>query len=355
MTSRFLLSGYYGLGNAGDEAVLAAILQTLAETEGPAPIVEVLSADPAGTTALHGVPSSPRMNPRAVFAALRRTEALISGGGSLLQDTTSLRSLWYYLAAIRLAHLLRRPVVVYAQGLGPLLRSSARRATAIALRRCAVLTFRDEESARLARELVGPGGPPITVTADPVFALRPDPSAPRSSADLLVSLRPWPTAPELEATVRRVLRPLGREGLQIEFLAMQPSADGPLAAALAAAVPGAASFTASPHPSALMARLGGARAILAMRLHALIFAAAQARPVAGISYDPKLDAAIAQVSAVAVGSADALSPDVLSAAVARLLDIASDATANAERERIARTLAHRARETARLARLAGRP
>ena len=48
MKSGVLFSGYYGLGNAGDEAVLAASVGMLRERQPQLPI-GVLSADPEGT------------------------------------------------------------------------------------------------------------------------------------------------------------------------------------------------------------------------------------------------------------------------------------------------------------------
>ena len=123
--SRILLSGYYGFGNAGDEAVLAAILASL-RREMPDVESAVLSVDPAATTRLHGVAAFHRARPREVLAALRQCDLFVSGGGSLLQDVTSLSSLLFYLAQIRFARMLGRRVMVYAQGIGPLLRPATR-------------------------------------------------------------------------------------------------------------------------------------------------------------------------------------------------------------------------------------
>ena len=49
--SRIVLSGYYGFGNAGDEAVLAAILASL-RRQMPEVECGVLSVDPPATTRL---------------------------------------------------------------------------------------------------------------------------------------------------------------------------------------------------------------------------------------------------------------------------------------------------------------
>ena len=118
-----VLSGYYGFANSGDEAVLHALVQALREEAREAGIflrIIVLSGNPAQTQRMHGVEAVHRMRPWTVIKALWRADALVSGGGSLLQDVTSARSMRYYLGIIRLALWLRKPVFIYAQGIGPI-------------------------------------------------------------------------------------------------------------------------------------------------------------------------------------------------------------------------------------------
>src|SRR5205807_7129447 len=100
----------------------------------------------------------------------KESDRLISGGGSLLQDTTSLRSLIYYLWVVRLAHSCGAPIMFYAQGIGPLRRKVSRALTRLVANRVQQITVRDAESADLLRR-IGVNRPPIEVTADPAFAL----------------------------------------------------------------------------------------------------------------------------------------------------------------------------------------
>lgn len=58
---RVLISGYYGFGNLGDEALLDVIVKQL-RTRYPAGSISVLSADPAGTAARLNVDAVPRMD-----------------------------------------------------------------------------------------------------------------------------------------------------------------------------------------------------------------------------------------------------------------------------------------------------
>ena len=170
MSARILLCGYYGLGNAGDEAVLAASTSVF-RARNPALRLAALSADPAGTAANFGIDTVPRMRP-AALRAIRNCDLFLSGGGSLLQDRTSLKSLIYYLFLLNYARRAGKRTMVFAQGIGPLIRPAARRWTARVLSRVDAITVRDAESADLLRE-IGVAGPEIEVTADPVFALEP--------------------------------------------------------------------------------------------------------------------------------------------------------------------------------------
>src|SRR5690242_2973453 len=99
---RIAISGYYGCGNTGDEAVLSGILAAFSRHAGVASDrFTVLSQDPQATIDQHGANAVPRMSHTLVRKAMRECDLFLSGGGSLLQDTTSLRSLFYYLWIIR--------------------------------------------------------------------------------------------------------------------------------------------------------------------------------------------------------------------------------------------------------------
>src|SRR5690606_10000284 len=143
---RILLSGYYGLGNLGDEAILAGLAGALRE-RGHAPLV--LSGDPAATEAEHGLLA--RHRTRGLLGALASADVVVSGGGGLLQDKTSARSLSYYLWIVRLARWFGRPVAVYGQSFGPL--SPAGRARVQRELRGVPLFLRDQQSLRLAADL----------------------------------------------------------------------------------------------------------------------------------------------------------------------------------------------------------
>ena len=117
--SNVVISGYYGSRNAGDEAMLAAMVEVLSDLD-PKVNITVISANPQDTRQRHGVKAVGWLDLAGILGALRHGDILLSGGGSLLQNVTSRRSLYYYLLIIWLAQLLGTPVMLYAQGIGPI-------------------------------------------------------------------------------------------------------------------------------------------------------------------------------------------------------------------------------------------
>jgi polysaccharide pyruvyl transferase CsaB len=116
---RILISGYYGFGNLGDEALLEVIVSRI-RARFPGVTMDVLSATPEETSARLNVEATPRWDARAVRGAIDRADIVLSGGGGLLQNATSLRSLLYYVGIIRRAVKGGRKVMIFAQSIGPL-------------------------------------------------------------------------------------------------------------------------------------------------------------------------------------------------------------------------------------------
>lgn len=327
---KLLLSGYFGYDNAGDEAVLAAMLEALGNRLPSGAQFTVTSGNPARTIERYNTPACrvaaiPRQDPATLARAIGQCDLFISGGGSLLQDVTSLRNVVYYTTLIRVAHLMGKPVMIYAQGVGPLRRGLSRRLARAAMQRARVITLRDDASAALLREIGVTRD--IEVTADPVWALQPeagDDATPANDGPVwAVCLRDWPRLHQPGAPAHAHLAPLAlalaaaarQAGARLRFLPMQPAVDGPLAQALAAecgpdvmteVVP-----TEDMHPRRIMAAAGRCDLMIAMRLHALIFAAAQGVPCVALNYDPKVAALAKLIGAPLVN-------DVSPAELARL-------------------------------------
>lgn len=301
--SRYLLSGYYGFGNAGDEAILLAIIESLRKQD-PAAEITVLSANPDGTAREHQVQAIPRMNLLRVAAAMRRTDLLISGGGGLLQDATSKRSPLYYLALIRLATWLGKPAMVYANSLGPLRQPLNRRLTGRILNRMAFITVRDANSREFLSDL-GVTRPQIEETADPVLLLT-GPTQTAASRLVTFAIREWPSEHNFLAEVIAAGNRLIAAGFQVQFVPLHYSRDLELARKLSGAVSGASCLTEQLGVAAVLQKVAASDVVVGMRLHALIMAAICYRPMVGIGYDPKVTGFLAAVQQPLAGMTEDL-------------------------------------------------
>jgi len=319
---RALVSGYYGFGNAGDEAILAGLIQGFRDL---APEIEltVLSGDPPSTTAEHAVVAVPR-GLSSVRRSLGLSDLLISGGGGLLQDVTSWRSPLYYLAILEMARRARRPVAFIGQSLGPLRRPWVRALVRRALSGVHAVGLRDRPSLELFRQL-GLSSP-AEVTADLAFLL-PAPTesaieAARRRAGVdsgqfaVVALRPTPADAPGGQTAEHLASAIGGACEEIDLpavvVAMQPSQDGPLARRVTAAMPKGLAREAPPMPAReLLSLMAGSDLVVGMRLHALIFAALAGVPLVGITYDPKVDGLMDQLGLAPAASLAGLDADGL--------------------------------------------
>ena len=233
--------------------------------------------------------------------AVKDCDALLLGGGSLLQDRTSTRSILYYLSMIHCAKRMGKRVVLYANGIGPVEKRRNRKRVKRAIDRVDLVTLRDRASAEELREM-GVTNPNIHVTADPVFCL--DPASDEASISLLeqagleadsrfvaVSVRKWPGSANFSEEMAAFCDDLRRTyNMEVLFLLMQPEKDREAAQQVRDAMEEPSYILDVPCSALeLMGVLGKAKLCLAMRLHALIFAARMAVPALGLVYDPKVE------------------------------------------------------------------
>lgn len=179
-----LISGYYGFDNFGDEAILGVLTSKLKELNCE---ITVLSKNPDKTSKIYGVNSIPTFGIAKIFKKMQKADFLFSGGGSLLQNVTSSKSLIYYLIIINLAMILRKKVVIFAQGIGPVNGTFCRFLTKNTLRRANLVTVRDKKSF----ELMQNWNINAKLLCDPLFSLQLAPSAP--SGKIGVQIRSFKT------------------------------------------------------------------------------------------------------------------------------------------------------------------
>lgn len=302
--SSYVISGYYGFGNAGDEAILQAIIDSLQRKDRQAEIT-VFSAQPQLTAVEHQVKAVHRTSLGSIMAALRQADLFISGGGGLLQDSTSSRSLLYYLGLLTLAQGLGCKTMVYANSIGPISRARNQKLTRYVLERVDYITVRDKLSLQLLQDL-GVQRPQRQLTADPVLLLDPPQVAPEERV-IVVAVREWPSQHDFLQQVAIACRQLVQDGFSILLIPFHFNRDLAVAEQLAQAIgPGVRCLNQPQSFSELLVDLAQAEVVVAMRLHALIMGAVCNRPLVGISYDPKVQGFLQSVEQPVAGSTDDL-------------------------------------------------
>ena len=293
------ICGAYGKNNAGDDAILEAIVTELRGID-PDLKLHVLSRDPKATRLHNRVDSSYTFNPIAMRREFKRSRLYINGGGSLMQDVTSTRSLIFYLHTLRTAKKSGAKVMMYGCGIGPISRErNKRRASRCLNRYVDAITLREDGSLETLASL-GVTKPEVTLAADPALTLDRSDDALTESAMIgsgidpkgeyfCLALRKWKNwESKREIFARAADYAAEKYGLGTVFLPIERR-DAEAAREVASMMKHR-SFALAPQSSArvVIGVLSRMKAVLSMRLHGLIFAAGQGVPVVGVAYDPKV-------------------------------------------------------------------
>lgn len=298
--------GAYGRGNAGDEAILRSILAEIREADPDVPVC-VVSRRPKETRVLHRVQAIHTFDIIGFSRLCRKLRLYLNGGGSLIQDVTSHRSLWFYLYTLRAAKRQGVPVVMYGCGIGPVTNPQNQRLAAkIISRNADVITLRESNSVEELNAL-GVSGPEILLAADPSLML---PAASEAETDSLFLsaglpphgnyaafiLRPWPGFTEKAADFARAADALAADGLTPVFLTIDRIKDVQAVNAVVPLMQSKPVLLPEDYSAESMAGLlSRMRVVVSMRLHGLIFAAGHGAPLVGIVYDPKVRAFLSYI------------------------------------------------------------
>ena len=293
-----IISGYYGFNNNGDDMVLKSIVDNLKKSK-PDIKIMVLSKKPLETSKIYGVDTVYRYNFFLINKYIKQAKLLISGGGSLIQDVTSTHSLKYYLWIINRAIENNISVMLYANGIGPVLKKNNMAHVKKILNRVDLITLRDKNSFEILKK-IGVEKPVITVTADAVFGLNFDFNK-RNVLEkfdirkkfFVVSVRAWKHNGEHFEKNMAVLADFifKKYDLIPVFVPMQPKKDFDITKKIIGLMQnreyakflGVNYFTGD-----LISLIAKAEFILAMRLHTIIYAIKTATPILGLIYDPKV-------------------------------------------------------------------
>ena len=289
---RVLICGYYGEHNLGDDALLAVLLN---ELEGPWTPVITARDQQAVASMTPGIETVNRRSLRSVLQALKEVDVLVLGGGSLLQDSTSTRSLIYYILLIWRAKLLQKPVFLWGQGLGPLKRRLSRVLVRSTLRVISSATWRDSGS--MNQSIQWKLEIPMTVGPDPVWG-HPAPEW-KSGSSLILCWRPTPLLSNLgwQRLINALYEFSEMHDFKVIWLAFHDHQDIKLLDDLEQQliVPqkllDRSTTIAAESITKVQNLFRESRMVIAMRLHAIILASIGGVPTSALSYDPKVTAA----------------------------------------------------------------
>lgn len=212
--TKYVVSGYIGFDNFGDEAIAHVLVDKL-KSKG-AEKITLISSNPEKTAQLYNVNSVPMLK---FVDAIKDADVLVSGGGSLLQDVTSFKSLLYYLGVIYCALFFGKKVEIFRQGIGPIHSKFGQFLTKIALKHASKISVRDKKS----QELLKNWKIDAELKPDPIFDL--DLPKKNNKGIVGVQLRSYPTLNEkfLNALADEIVKRFSDK--KIEVLSFQDSID----------------------------------------------------------------------------------------------------------------------------------
>jgi polysaccharide pyruvyl transferase CsaB len=210
----------------------------------------------------------------------------------------------YYIGIMKLAKHFGLRIMMYASGIGPIDGNKSRNAARDILNKTDIISLRENDSARELTTL-GVTNKNVTVTADPAFCIIPAAAIwvdyvmnreniKKDGVYFAVALRYWSDVTErYEEKLTDAIKKISKNGGGIPiFIPMQISNDMPVCRRIAAATGG--KVVAGLSASELIGLFYHMRFVIAMRLHAAVYAASAGIPFIGLAYDMKINAMVAE-------------------------------------------------------------
>ena len=297
---RVLVCGSYGRGNAGDDAILKAVVREIYDVREDAEIC-VMSKNPKQTRLSYHVRSIYTFNVFKIFSELSKSYLYINGGGSLIQDSTSSRSLYFYLFTLAAAKARRCKVMMYGCGIGPVNRKGNRRfAAKVINKNVDCITLRDPDSFEELQSM-SVTRPKMFLAADPTLRIEPAPARELekvfikeglspSENYICLAMRNWKDIDKKLAQVAEAARyAVEKYGLKVALIPMERNRDLAIAEKLHVLLgKDSVVIRGEYNVHTIIGILSKMRIIMSMRLHALVFGAGQGVATIGIAYDHKV-------------------------------------------------------------------
>ncbi len=297
-----LIAGYHGYGNCGDEATLMAMTTNIKEMA-PDVNITAISHIPELTKKEYNINSIQRFNAIEVMRAIVKSDIILSGGGTLIQNGTSTRSLLYYLSIIKMAKLFKKKVMLYSNGIGPVNGKLNRKLVKMVVDNVDLITLREEFSKKDLLDM-GVIKPEIHITADAAFTLKSvdDEKArqflikekiPLDKELIGVSVRNWSKAKYGDKYIKEIAKAcdnMVKQGKTVLFIPMEQPKDIETSKKVMYEMKQDSYILQELYkPDEILGIIGQMNLILGMRLHTLLFSASKKVPMIGLVYDPKIE------------------------------------------------------------------
>lgn len=280
-----VISGYYGFKNFGDEAILSILTEHLKKMRAK---VTVITSNPDYTKNKDNVETVKTFDIKNIIRVLRNSDALISGGGSLLQDVTSIKSLIYYSFIIFLALLMRKKVLIFAQGIGPLNSKISKIIVKNLLKHSSFVSVRDEKSLKLLTNWEIDA----KLVCDPIFSTE-IPTVEKENK-LVMQLRSFGTLNDkfLEELAQNINKNFSDK--KIEILSLQDCLDKEVCEKFNTILknqnPNISSIVKTNlEPKEIIRTISSAQYLVAMRFHAILTGIKAGIKTLAINYDAKVE------------------------------------------------------------------
>lgn len=324
--NKVVISGFYGFHNIGDEAILLTLTQKL-KMVNPKVQITVLSNNPEETMQKFDVNAVNRSDAFKVATAIMKCDVLLSGGGSLLQDVTSARSIHYYLSIIRMGLLFRKKVFLISHGVGPLIRESNKKRVRRILNKVHRITVRDVKSYELLMS-IGVKPEKASVTTDPVMALECQPldegkgiidklklkDPDRQNIAIAIRQKDFRDDAHKDSLIQMANRLAQR--YNVIFVPFYYKNDTKIFQDLHGKTDEHVYFIVDKYNSlAFLSLVQNMHILVGSRLHSLIFSLVAEVPFVGISYDPKIENFLETVQMAPVCTIHDFKPEAIEAEI----------------------------------------
>lgn len=329
-----LISGYYGFNNTGDEAMIETMSILLAKRNYG---LIVLSSNPEKTKELYNVQAYDRSKLSQVMKAIKKADIVVSGGGTLFQDITSKKSIWYYLGIVKIAQLMRKKVCVAYQGMGPIDTPLYKKMIKNTLNKKSVklIALRDNHAIEYAKEM-GIKEDKMTFSSDMVFMMQP-PAKERclkilkdnvhnyEDGQKLIgfSVREWKDKDRTDLFAELADKLVEKYNARIVFFPFHKPKDAEISKIIMHKMNHEEAAVLMPNrylPSEILGTMGLMDVNVGVRLHSLVFSAVMNVPTVGISYDPKIDGFLEMINMTPVCTYEDISVEKILEHVQNFID-----------------------------------